>query len=251
MSRSPGRRSDRDITEVWSLTAPPVFYGTKEFTMSKKASHDFRRGSVNENYKYAGTSLTEGIARELIIEVFAGKTSIKKKEIKRVIDETHTARGGSLSTNEVHPVSNALSIMKKKGLAKNPSRGKWSIFSKADGSANVYVNSDTVRILGSGEKSVYLYYYPVYRCLAAYQDKHFWQCKIEQSISDIPPGMPEPPEISFIFRTDDSENLKQVIHNVLKLRGKHISDARGGKWFLTSPSEVESIYKNVIGIAEK
>ena len=202
---------------------------------------------MHKSYKHAGKALTQKVARELVIEIFSGKTGIQKKQIKQAIDETHTSRGGSLSTNEVHPVSSALSIMKKQGLANNPTRGAWSILSKPGVSPNDPFDSDAVQTLGSGKNSVYLCYYPAYRYLAKYEGKDFWACKIDSAGSQVPTAMPELPEIWLIFKTDDSENLEQTLHNVLKFRGKHIEDAPGGKWFMTSPSEVEGIYKNLIG----
>ncbi len=204
---------------------------------------------MNDNYKHAGKPLTERIARELVIEIFSGETGIKKKEIKQVVDDTHASRGGILSTNEMHPVSSALSTMKKQGLANNPIRGEWSIFLNPEVYPDDSLDSDAVQILGSGKNAVYLYYYPAYRCLATYEGKEFWACKIDKAGSQVPIAMPEPPEVRLIFKTDDSENLEQTIHNVLRFRGRYIEDAPGGKWFMTSPSEVEEIYKNVIGSA--
>ena len=202
---------------------------------------------MNKNYKYAEKPLTERMARELVIEIFSGKTGIQKQEIKRAVDETHTKRGGSLSTNEIHPVSTALSILKRKGLANNPARGQWSILSNSNVHSSGPVDSDAVRTLGRGESCVYLYYYPTYRCLAEYEGKECWPCKIDSIESQDRTEMPEPPEIGLIFKTDDSENLEQTLHNVLKFRRKHIEAIPGKKWFLTSPSEVENIYKNLIG----
>ena len=126
---------------------------------------------MDKNYKYAGKPLTERIAREIVIEIFSGKTGIEKKEIKRVVDETHTARGGILSTNEMHPVSSTLNTLKKQGLADNPTRGAWSIFSHPEVSSKELLDSDAIRTLGSGRSSVYLYYYPAYRALAASEGK--------------------------------------------------------------------------------
>lgn len=198
---------------------------------------------MNQDYQYAGKSLTEKIARELIVELFSGKTEIKKKKIRQTVDETHTSRGGFLSTNEMHPVSAALSNLKKQGFAENPAFGVWSIFSVPGG---FFSDSDAIQTLGSGENAVYLYYYPAYRCLAEYEGKPYWACRIDKVVSDIPIAMPESPEVRLVLRTDDSESLEQMLHTVLRFRGRCISDVPGGVWFLTSPSEVEGIYKNVV-----
>ena len=201
---------------------------------------------MDKSYKHVGKPLTQQIAKELVIEIFSGETGVQKKEIKQAVDETHTKRGGNLSTNEMHPVSGALSEMKKQGLADNPTRGKWSIFSNPDVYPNDPVDSEAVRTLGNGENSVYLCYYPAYRCLAEYEGKEFWACKIGRFDSQARTEMPEPPEIRLIFKTDDPENLEQILHDILKFRGKHIENAPGKEWFMTSPSEVEGIYKNIV-----
>ena len=201
---------------------------------------------MNKKYKYAGKPLTEKIARELITEIFSGETGVEKKKIKQAVDETHTSRGGSLSKNEMHPVSGALSVMKNQGLANNPTRGKWSILSNTDVHPNDFFTSDTVRTLGSGRNSVYLCYYPAYRCLAEYEGKEFWACKIGRVESQTRTEMPELPEIRLVFKTDNPENLEQILHDILKFRGKHIADAPGKEWFMTSPSEVEGIYNSIM-----
>ena len=202
---------------------------------------------MDKNYKYAGKPLTERIAREHIIEIFSGKTGIEKKEIKQAIDETHAARGGILSTNELHPVSNSLNILKKQGLADNPIRGRWTIFSNPDVSPKDPLDLDDVRTLGSGGSSVYFYYYPAYRALAASEGKQVWACGISSVRSQIGTAMPEPPEIKLILKTDDPENLERTLQNVLKFRGKQIENAPERKWFTTSPSEVKEIFKNIMG----
>ena len=201
---------------------------------------------MNQSYKHAGKPLTLKIARELVIERFSGKTGVQKKELKRVVDEMHTKRGGSLSTSEMHPVSAALSVMKKQGLANNPSRGEWSIFSTPRVPPKNLLDADAVRTLGTGKHSVYLCYYPTYRCLAEYEGKEFWACKIGSVETQAAMEMPEPPEIRLILRTDDPENLEQLLHNILTFRGKQIADVPGKEWFMTSPSEVENIYKNIM-----
>ena len=201
---------------------------------------------MNQSYEHTGKPLTLKIARELVIEIFSGKTGVKKKKMKQAVDEMHIKRGGSLSTNEMHPVSAALSVLKKQGLANNPSRGEWSIFSTPDVHAKNLFDSDAVRTLGKGKSSVYLFYYSAYRCLAEYEGKEFWACKIGSVETQVPSEMPEPPEIPFVLRTDDAENLEQLLHNILRFRGKQIADAPGKEWFMTSPSEVEDIYKMIM-----
>ena len=74
--------------------------------------------------------LTARIAQELIQELFAGQT-VRLQDIKEKVEEVHKERGGLLSDYRWHhPVTYALSRVKRMGLADNPSRGLWSIFSE-------------------------------------------------------------------------------------------------------------------------
>lgn len=83
---------------------------------------------MNDQYRYFEQHLTPRIAQELIQELFTGQT-VQKQEIVRGVDETHHERGGSPSNLQgSHPVTAALTAMKKSGLAENPRRGVWNIF---------------------------------------------------------------------------------------------------------------------------
>ena len=83
---------------------------------------------MNSQYKYYQQSLTPDMSQELILELFAGQ-AVQKQEIIKVVDETHRERGGHPARSSHHPVTRALSAMKKSGLAANPRLGFWSILS--------------------------------------------------------------------------------------------------------------------------
>ena len=85
---------------------------------------------MNDQYKYFEKSLTPNIARELIQELFAEQT-VQKQEIVRGVDKTHLERGGlPPKVKHIHPITIALSAMKRSGLAENPKHGFWSILSE-------------------------------------------------------------------------------------------------------------------------
>lgn len=82
---------------------------------------------MNDHYKYAGKTLTPGIAVELIQELFAGQ-AVQKQEMISNVDEVHLERGGLPSRAQFqHPVTLALSKMKQAGLVENLRRGTWFI----------------------------------------------------------------------------------------------------------------------------
>ena len=111
---------------------------------------------MNNQYEYAEKPLTPSIAEKLIQELFAGQT-VEKREIMRIVDETHSERGGRPSRARFHhPVTLALSKMKRSGLLDNPSRGIWIIHSEgllqvanltADGNRRLKANNHEQTLL--------------------------------------------------------------------------------------------------------
>ena len=214
---------------------------------------------MNNQYEYAEKSLTPKIAQHLIHELFAGQT-VQKQEMMRIVDETHRERGGLLSRAQFNnPVTLALYNMKREGQASNSGQGNdWLISSSTQDDDSVDAepnNLEPEKIIGSGKQSVYLYYYPVYRRLAELQSKEVWACKIGKARNDplirissqTRTALPEYPKVGLIIKTDEFALMETTIQNILKLRGKHMQNAPGTEWFLTSPSEVETVSENNFG----
>ena len=200
---------------------------------------------MDNGYKYSGESLTTKMARELIVELLKGRT-VTKTEIVRRVDEEHLKRGGKKAETKVHPVTNALNALKKSVLAGNPSLGVWHIIDEIEP-----IEEDGVRWIGSGNNSVYLYYYPMYKQFAELQGVETWPCKIGRSEYADPvhriheqtgTGMPEQPKIALVIRTNRSKEMESAIHNLLE----RVPDAAGTEWFRTNPSKVEDIYNIII-----
>ncbi len=88
---------------------------------------------MNNPYKYVGLPLTPLMAQELILELFDGQAA-GKEEIAGTVEETHLKRGGNPPRSVQHPITRALTLLKKTGLAENPIPGFWSIRSnKSEG----------------------------------------------------------------------------------------------------------------------
>jgi hypothetical protein len=209
---------------------------------------------MNNPYKYSGKRLKMSMARELIIEFFKGKTAHKQEIIRRV-DEIHLEGGGKQSDNIIHPVTDALNAMKRKGLANNPNPGDgiWEIYGQADDEGvddDTDNSGDEVRKIGSGNNSVYVYYYPTYKHHAELQGEETWPCKIGSSEYSNPihrvlqqagTGMPEKPKIALVIQTHRPTDLENAMHTLLER--DRMSDAPGTEWFMTNPSKIEDIYK--------
>ena len=198
---------------------------------------------MDNGYKYSGERLTMKMARELILELFSGKTETKQNMIRRV-DEVHVARGGKLSKAVVHPVLDALTNLKPNGMANNPKRGTWTIIDKT-ADVEIEGSDEGVKWMGSGNSFVYVYYYPTYKLCAELQKKKTWPCKIghiQNSIDSVPEreSMPERNEIALVIQTNKPVELERAIHKYLARN--RIPNATGPGWFMTNPNRVEEIY---------
>ncbi len=213
---------------------------------------------MNNQYEYAENPLTPKIAQHLILELFTGQT-VQKQEMMRVVEETHQERGGLPSqAQRNNPVTLALYNIRQEGQAtKLGGNNNWLISSSTqDDSVNSEPdNLEPEKIIGSGKQSVYLYYYPAYRRLAELQDEEIWACKIGKAKNDplirissqTRTALPEYPTVGLIIKTNEFTLMETTIQNILKLQGKHIRNAPGREWFLTSPSEVERVYESNFG----
>ena len=82
--------------------------------------------NISENKK-----LVPSIAKQLIIELFAGQTR-ELNEIKTKVEEIHASRGGLPPTAEIHPVERALDNLKRDAKAEKPPQVYWKIHSSEE-----------------------------------------------------------------------------------------------------------------------
>ena len=88
---------------------------------------------MKNNYEYKDIPLTPSVAKDLIYEIFSGRSSVSRKKIIDDVVERHEKQGGSPATGNVtNVIKKALSALKKEGLAENVSSGYWKILKKAD-----------------------------------------------------------------------------------------------------------------------
>ena len=213
--------------------------------------------------------LTIVIARELILQRFAGGPRVPRREIVLHVETAHCAGVRKLVENEKQIISDALRSLRDKGFADNSKHG-WFIRDHNPSGTDSIVTTDPAcprktisthsdlfseKTIGSGRSSVYLYYYQQYRDAAEAGGDKVWKCKIGSTRHSQPQtrireqvgtALPEKPKIGLHIKTDAHEKIERIIHDILKVRGKHIAEAPGTEWFLTSPSEVEEIYKFIL-----
>lgn len=184
-------------------------------------------------YIYEDIPLTAGVAYDLILECFPGK-NVSRDGISSKIREHHESRGGKPAKGEMKAVvSGALTRLQKDNLANPVTTGFWKILPKE---------------IGSGESTVYVYYYPTFKDNAIKEGEDFWKCKVGKTTKDAnsrikeQTGIPEQPETGLEIKTDDPDQLENALHAMLKARGRHVEEAKGKEWFITSPTEVYEMY---------
>ncbi len=195
---------------------------------------------MDNQYTHDGKRLVLSIARELILELFKGKSNVRKRDIDNKVEEVHRNRGGLEHIKKTHPVTDALDSLKKNGQANNLKRGYWNIFAEES--------------KGNDDKGcVYVYYYPTYKEQAKSKGEDRWPCKIgshasldpKSRIAEQVTGMPEAPQTEIVMYTENPQHIERIIHSILKLkeRNRHIQDAPDSEWFLISPDIAKRVVK--------
>jgi hypothetical protein len=211
-------------------------------------------------YKYQGLELTPGIFRELLIDLFDGK-QFTRQDAVNIVTRYHTDHGGILQKPTYIPTFKKTSLlMRNEGLVK-AGYGVWKLnYKKNQIEIMPAAKKDIIpaytadKEIGSGKKSIYVYYYDNYKELASLKNSKIWECKVGRT--DVDPisrvvgqagtCYPEMPHIALVIYCDDSNLLEKAIHDALRLRNRWLIDSPGKEWFLTSPEEVEEIYNSII-----
>jgi T5orf172 domain len=160
-------------------------------------------------------------------------------------------------------VKKALNSLKSSGVAENPLLGFWRIkpgqhqleeVSPPDPIPDeIEQHPQAERTIGTGDSSVYFYYYPTYRRDAENRGSEIWPCKIGRSERDpinrvyaqASTALPEAPIIGLLLRTSFPSQWEHAIHYILALRGRIVEDAPGEEWFNTSINEVVEIIRYI------
>lgn len=212
-----------------------------------------------DDYEFKGVKLTPKVFEKLLIQLFDGKQFERKDAIDK-IRKYHVENGGIVEENR-----DLVSVFKKasqnlkssnSGLT-NKSYGDWELHYQVKELQGVveHVEDKTIdyavdEIFGSGDNSVYLYYYDIYKRLAEEHGETTWPCKIgrtdrdpiQRVIGQAGTCYPELPHVALIIHCDDSSLLENAVHDVLKAQNKWMSSAPGTEWFVTSPDKVKKIY---------
>ena len=155
-----------------------------------------------ENYPYSNLPLTPAVAEYLILELFKGKQA-QRFEIIALVVATHQGNKGTIEKQEstTSTIKKALRNLMSKGLSSNPLVGFWRIQDASPDIDSILTDESTVtndieisngsdifdvgtdvfkplKEIGTGEETVYMYYYPAYKKLAELENRTTWPCKI-------------------------------------------------------------------------
>ncbi len=211
---------------------------------------------MKNQYKYAGHPFTYPIARELILELYAGET-LKKSVIRDSVYTAHLERDGKEIIDPKQKdayISDALNYLRGKGLATNEGtpQGHWKIFGGSppddppDEPRAVSQPNDPPKELPAN--CVYIYYYPSYRELSELKGEDKWPCKIgctergaEKRIKEQVTGMPEHAKEEVVIETSNPLWLESTIRMHLQRKGLHKQDAPGDEWYLINSEIAKEI----------
>ena len=200
--------------QVDELRATPEYQKEVESLMlSQRSAEDFEKWLKNHDKQYGN------------MNGFAKRMGLDPKVIPSMVKNVHKAHADIAAGETEAPES-------------IPDPGK-----------NVNLNAEDT--IGSGRNSVYLYYDQQKRDSAESKGENVWECKIGMTIQELHTRIYQqtgtPPEerlkIGLHIKTDKHERIERIIHDILKVRGKHIQEAPGTEWFLTDPAEVKEIYE--------
>lgn len=215
------------------------------------------------DYKYSGVKLTPGIFRELLIELFDGALFSRQTAIT-TISERYVQLGGIIEQGRdlVAVFKAATQAMQKQEIGLlNKGYGIWELHYVKNETTIIKDNTSEEKInyavdetIGTGDNSVYVYYYDVYVELAKLKGLSIWECKVGRTDRDpinrvlgqAGTCYPELPHIALVIKCSDSSVLEAALHNILKMRGRWIDDAPGTEWFMTTPQEIKDIYLKIL-----
>jgi len=110
------------------------------------------------------------------------------------------------------------------------------------------------KVVGSGQESVYCYFFEAECSVAKIEGRASWPCKIGRATRDASGRLREQgahtarsslPIWALEIKTGDAKSLELAIHRILKYTGRHQQAGGGTEWFLTTPEMIEAIYRTL------
>ena len=203
-----------------------------------------------------GITLTEPFIKAWLLKLMAIGRKYDVNELFEMVTDSHLAAGGLDSTakHRKQQIKAALSKLKAEGLVENPEFGYWVMKSNDEVSylptekeVEEAAQETAEIIVGQGNQFVYGWYLPAYKRLAEIEGNSLWPMKVGRTADSPEKRMmfqaPEKPKLGFLLRTDRARHWESHLHGHLHLKGKHLPEAVGTEWFMTSPECLYDIWK--------
>ncbi len=211
---------------------------------------------------HLGLPLTPGLAREIIVELFAHQRLWTTAELIEKVPHEHRQKGGIDGRDAIKNVINkALGYLKEDGCIQRKAYGVWEWIgpdpdaeelAPAPLSAVPPDNKVKVeRTLGEGPESLYVYYNDTERELANLKGQSKWPCKIGKGepirvLNQVGTARHTLPIIALLIRSDDAEGMEKLTHRIFRRAGSGIdNECCGREWFITTPEEVAACYLEI------
>lgn len=198
---------------------------------------------------FTGISLSPNIAVSIIRRLFEQRKQWSRAELIENVQREHKEVGGVDGAQRPDKiVKQALTRMKGFGEVYNVAFGMWRKCDLVAPQEPYHGELVPERIIGEGDESVYLYYFPSSRELAQHKEASAWPCKIGRTSGDVSArifdqgvrtAFHEKPIVGLVIRTDGSEEIERALHISLRMSDNEALDSLGSEWFITNPSLIE------------
>lgn len=222
--------------------------------------------------RFDNIPLMPSVAREIIRGLFTEQSVWRKSAIDARVDQLHRSEGGIPGKQPLSgAVKKALQDLQTEGLIINR-YGHWQLCECTDTLDNeqeLAIDADSTdefaalptdqatfeaydivveKEIGAGDESVYVFFNPNDRKLAALERRNSWECKVGKTtvadslarIFSLRTALSHQPVIGLLIKTPDSSALEKALHAALRLTDAAVPDSPGVEWFMTSPACVEA-----------
>ena len=194
---------------------------------------------------------------QYLLQVESDGTTYTAQELYERINKVHVSLGGEppIAKSPQKEASKAVALLRDQGYYEQRGTGYWCRTEKAapdEASREEELGHIEVSI-GEGDQTIYAWYLPAYRKLAALENRESYPIKIGRTegesierITDSAGYSPEQFKVALELRCDDAANWERLLHSYLKLCGRHLADAIGTEWFETNPDELEKFISDLL-----
>ena len=208
-------------------------------------------------------NLSEGMIRAWVLEVMQRDTRYSHSELLKLITQAHHESGGRESDDSSSGlrlmsvlddlVEERYLILVEGGHYSDYSEWRWERIADPSSilplkEAQTAFEATAEVTVGHGQQSVYGWYLPAYRTLAAIKGHARWPMKVGRTrlssmarMRDHIGTAPEKPKLGFLLKADRAKVGEALLHIVLDERKQNISEALGKEWYMTNPEELKQI----------